>query len=114
MESQINLELYDKNLVRAVNCRVIPVAGYAMNICRFSKAELEELDMIVKRKLMEKKMHGRQASDERLYLPGCKGGRGIKSMRDPYKEKKVRVACDMTMSSSRWIEEAWRREQEND
>jgi hypothetical protein len=63
---------------------------------------------------MEKKMHGRQASDERLYLPGCKGGRGIKSMRDPYKEKKVRVACDMTMSSSRWIEEAWRREQEND
>ncbi len=85
MESLTNLELYDKNFVRAVNCRVIPVAGYAMNICRFSKAELEELDMIVKRILREKKMHGRHASDERLYLPRCKGGRGIKSMRDLYK-----------------------------
>ena len=37
MESLTNLELYDKNLVRAVNCRVIPVGGYAMNICGFSK-----------------------------------------------------------------------------
>ena len=114
MESLTNLELYDKNLVRAVNCKVVPVAGYAMNICRISKAELEELDMIVKRKLREKKMHGRQASDERLYLPRCKGRRGIKSMRDLYKETKVRVACYMTMSRSRWIEVAWRREQENE
>ena len=69
MESLNHLELYDKNLVGAVNCRVIPVAGYVINICRFSKDDLVELDMVVKRKLGEEKMHGRQASDERLYLP---------------------------------------------
>ena len=45
MESLIHLGLHDNNLVRAVNCRVIPVAGYAMNICRFSKDDLVELDM---------------------------------------------------------------------
>ena len=73
-------------MVRAVNCRVIPLTGYSMNICRFSKGDLVELDMVVKRKLREEKMHGRQASDERLYLPRSKGGRGIKSMRDLYKE----------------------------
>ena len=42
----------------------------------------------MKRKLREEKMHGRQASDERLYLPRSKGGRGIRSMRDLYKETK--------------------------
>ena len=54
-------------------------------------------------------MHGRQASDERLYLRS-KGGRGIKTMRDLYKETKVRVACYMAMSRSTWIEVACLRE----
>ena len=75
MESLNHLELYDKNLVRAMNCREIPVVGYAMDI--FSKDDLVELDMVVKRKLREEKMHGRQATYERLYLPRSKGGRGI-------------------------------------
>ena len=101
-------------MVRAVNCRVIPLTGYAMNICRFSKDDLVALDMFVERKLREEKMHGRQASDERLYLPRSKGGRGIKSMRDLYKETKVLVACYMAMSRSRWIEVASLREQGNE
>ena len=54
MRSLTQLELYDKNLVRAVNCRVIPVAGYAMNVCRMNKEDLVEMDMIVKRELREK------------------------------------------------------------
>lgn len=33
MRSLTQLEVYDKNLVRAVNCRVIPVAGYMLNAC---------------------------------------------------------------------------------
>ena len=49
MRSLTQLELYDKNLVRTVNCRVIPVAGYAMNVCRMSKENLVEMDMTVKR-----------------------------------------------------------------
>ena len=106
MRSLTQLELYDKNLVRAVNCRVIPVAVYAMNVCTMSKEDLVEMDMIVKRELRERKMHERQASDERLYLACGKGGRGVKSMRDLYKETKVRIACYMSLSRSRWIEVA--------
>ena len=60
-----------------------------MNICRFSKDDLVELDMVVKRKLREAKMHGRQASDEILYIPRSKGGRGIKRMSDLYKVTKL-------------------------
>ena len=55
-------------------------------------------------------MHGRQANDERLYMRRENGGRGLKNMKDLYKQTKVRVACYMTHSESAWIKTAWRRE----
>eukprot|EP00112_Aurelia_sp_Birch-Aquarium-sp1_P026416 Seg9358.2 transcript_id=Seg9358.2/GoldUCD/mRNA.D3Y31 product="hypothetical protein" protein_id=Seg9358.2/GoldUCD/D3Y31 len=61
-------ELNDENLIQAINSKVIPVAAYPMNVCQMTKGELNELDQIVKRELRMKKMLGRQASDERLYL----------------------------------------------
>ena len=56
-------------------------------------------------------MLGRQASDERLYLKRERGGRGLKSLRDAYRETRLRVACYMAKSANRWIREAWRREE---
>ena len=90
--------------------KVIPVAAYAMNICKFSVGELKELDQIIKKQLRGKNMLGRQASDERLYLKREKGGRGLKSLRDVYKETRLRVACYMAKSNNQWIETAWTRE----
>ena len=55
-------------------------------------------------------MLGKQASDEQLYLKREKDGRGLKSLRDTYKETRLRVACYMAKSTSQWIEAAWRRE----
>ena len=43
----------------------------------------------------DKGMHGRQASDERLYFNVEEGGRGPKSMEDVQEDTKVRVACYM-------------------
>ena len=59
-------------------------------------------------------MLGRQSSDERLYLKREEGGRGLKSLRDVYKETKLRVACYMAMSQSEWIQAAWERETEKE
>ena len=70
----LDMELYDKNLIKAINTRVLPVAMYPMNVCKMSKTELNEQDMIVKRALRGKNMHGRQSSDERLYLTRNLGG----------------------------------------
>ena len=50
-----------------------------MNICVIRKGELEELDKMVKDILRERKFHGRQASDERLYMRRQEGGRGLMS-----------------------------------
>ena len=60
--------------------------------------------------LRDNKMHGRQASDEQLYMRRENGGRDLKSMKDLYEETKVRVACYMTHAESAWIKTAWRRE----
>jgi hypothetical protein len=106
----VGQQLKEKNLMRAINSRVIPVAGYIMNVVNLTKKELDGLDKVIKGVLRENQMHGRQASDERLYMHHRNGGRGLKSMRDVYQETKVRVACYMIHSESDWIKEAWAHE----
>ena len=41
-------ELTDKNLVKAIKTKVIPVVAYPMNVCKFTKSELAELDLVIK------------------------------------------------------------------
>ena len=105
-----NTELNDINLARAINTKVIPVAAYPMNVCKFTGGELKELDQVIKRELRSRNMLGKQTSDERLYLRREDGGRGIKSVRDIYKETRMRVACYMACSENRWISAAWKRD----
>ena len=59
------LNLNDKNLMKAINCRIIPVIGCVINICNLGKGDLDELDMIVKRVLRREGFDSRQSSDER-------------------------------------------------
>ena len=42
----LKTKLNDTSLISAINAKVIPVVTYLMNLCKFSK---EELDQIVKR-----------------------------------------------------------------
>ena len=44
-------KLNDANLIKAINMKVIPIATYAMNVCKFMVAELKELDQIIKKEL---------------------------------------------------------------
>ena len=99
LESLVELEVYDKNLVRAINCRVNPVAAYAMNVCQ---KELCDFDMLVKDILRKRSMLDQQASDERLYLKRQDGGCKSKSLWQVYKETKVLVATYMVCSTSHW------------
>ena len=86
-------ELNDKNLVKAINMKVIPVAAYPMDVCKFTQSELTELHQAIKRDLRKNNMLGRQASDERLYMKRKDGRRGLKSLREVYEETRLRVGC---------------------
>ena len=68
--------LNDTNLISAINVKVIPVDAYLMNVCKFSKGELNKLDQIVERNLRPKQMLAKQASDKRHYQKKEDGGRG--------------------------------------
>ena len=94
-----SLNLNDQNLMKAINSRVIPVAGYVMNVCHLGKNELDELDKLVKNVLRREGFHGRQSSDERLYTKRTEGGRGLKSFKEVYDETRTRVACYMATST---------------
>ena len=61
----IGEDLYDKNLVKAINFRVISVAAYMMNVCNFTRLELDQFDKGIKKILRENNLHGNQC---RFYL----------------------------------------------
>ena len=61
-------------------------------------------------RLYLKREDGNQASNDRLYLKREDGGRESKSMRNVYKETRLRVVCYMSKSENRWIQATWRRE----
>ena len=44
--------------MKAINSRVIPVAGYVMNVCHLGKNELDKLDKLVKNVLRRKDSMG--------------------------------------------------------
>ena len=54
----VNIKLNASNLIKAINIKVVPVAAYAINICKFNVNELKELDQVIKRQLREKNMLG--------------------------------------------------------
>ena len=92
----VNIELNDANLISAIDAKVIPVAAYPMNVCKFNNGELNQFDQVIKKELRAKNMLGRQASEKRFYLKREEGGRGLKSVRDVYKDTRLRVACYMS------------------
>ena len=104
-----NTELNDVNLMRAINMKVTPVATCPMNVCKCNSGEPKELDQVMNHELRSKNVLGKQSKDKRLYLRREDGGRGIKSLKDIYKETRLRVACYMARSENKWISAAWRR-----
>ena len=55
-------ELNETNLIFAIKVKVIPITTYSMNVGKFSKGELNQLDQTVTRELKRKKMLGKQVS----------------------------------------------------
>ena len=92
-------ELNNKYLVNAISPKVIPVAAYPMNICKFTQSELTEVQ-VIKRDLRKNNMLGRQASDERFYMKRKYGGRGLKSLREVYDEIRLRAGSYMFVSDN--------------
>ena len=55
-----NTELNDMNSIPSISIKVIPVAAYQINVCKFTDRELKELDQVIKHELRSKNMLGKQ------------------------------------------------------
>ena len=47
----MGLNLNDKNLMKAISCRVIPLARYVMNVCNLGRGDLDNEKCITKRRI---------------------------------------------------------------
>ena len=110
-EQVVNRNLNDENLMKVINCRVIPVAGYTKNVCNLRKRDLEELDKSAKVILRDKGFYGRPVSDERLYMKTADNKRELRGYREVYDETKLRVAFHIATSTNIRIKGAWEYEQ---
>ena len=104
------LNLNDHNLMKPVNCRVIPVAGYVMHASNLGKIDLDKQNMVVKSVFQRERFHGKKPSDDRLYSKNKEGGRGLKSFKKVYDETKTRVPCYMPTATNELIRVIWRNE----
>ena len=60
-EQLVKLKLNDTSLMKAINCRAVPVAGYAINVSLITKNDKEKLDKIVGNIIRNEGLHGKQA-----------------------------------------------------
>ena len=59
MNIMTRTELINKNLVAAISMKVIPVAAYPMDFCKFTQSdELTELNLVIKSDLRKNNMLG--------------------------------------------------------
>ena len=78
-EQLVKLKVNDTNMMKAINCRMVPAAGYATNVCLATKNDLAKLDKIVRSILRNEGFHGKKVNDERLCKKGKDGVRGLRS-----------------------------------
>ena len=52
MKQLVNQQLHDQKLIKVISCRVIPVASYLMNVCKFTITDLDKLGKVIKKTLL--------------------------------------------------------------
>ena len=85
-------ELNDANLIKAINMKVIPVATYAMNVCKFTVAELNYREQEEEcHSWLRQNLHGRKTSSIMTMLEEMVETRSWKVSRGLAQDKQCRV-----------------------
>jgi hypothetical protein len=104
------MELYERNLIKAINTKAMATVRYSMNICHYTISELKELDVRMRRLLADKRMRGKEESIERLYMSKKEGGRGMVSFEQMYKSTKVMIAIYLCLTEDPMLKKVFQRE----
>jgi hypothetical protein len=88
----LKTELSGKNKISALNSLATPVLNYSFGVIDWSPTELQAIDRATRKLLTMHHTHHPKAAVERLYLPRCKGGRGLIELESLYKRTTCEVA----------------------
>ena len=92
IESLHKTELYERNMIKALNTMCMSVVTYVMDIVHFSHPELEHLDVRMRKTLKEMNWMDDKSSEERLYMTVESGGRGLLSFEYIYNIAKIKIS----------------------
>ena len=81
----LKTELNSKNRIQAINSLAIPVVQYSFNVINWNISDLQRLDRKTRKLLTCNRMLHPKSDVDRLYLPRCKGGRGLLQVELAYK-----------------------------
>ena len=84
-ESKLNelstSKMSGRNLIRVINANIVSVLRYTIPVVEWSIADLDKLDKMIRRSLVEMGVYGKKMVSHRLYLPLSKMGLGLMSAR---------------------------------
>ena len=92
IKSLYKTELYERNMIKALNTMCMSTVTYVMNIVHFSRPELEHLQVRMRETLKEINWMDDKSSKERLYMTIESGGRGLLSFEFSYNIVKIRIS----------------------
>ena len=111
VESLCNTELYERNMIKALNTMCMSAVTYVMNIVNFSRPELERLDVRMRKTLKETNWMDDKSSEERLYMNVESGGRGLLSFEYVYNMAKIRISNYLSHTEDPLLQTVFNREQ---
>lgn len=92
-------ELNGKNKISASNSMATPLVTQTFGSIYWKKAEVQKLDRTTRKVMnIHRSLHP-NASVARLYVPRCRGGRGMLSLEDMYRRSSITLAAKVLHSS---------------
>ena len=78
----VKLELYARNIIMGINWWVLGLVRYSAGVVDWARGDIELSDRKRKKILTCNGLLYPRANDTRLYLKGCKRGRGLMLVKD--------------------------------
>jgi len=104
LKALLRSHLNARNMVCAINVYVLPIIRYSLPVLMWPVSELQYLDRRTRKLLtMSRALHPRVDVDH-LYMPRCRGGRGLKNVEDVVKEEQCGVYEYLTHSEDPWLQ----------
>lgn len=106
VDEVLELKASAGQLIAAINTWALGSFKYSVGIVDWSPHQLEQLDLMIRRRLAARKIRGGRGGINYLYLPRKQGGRGLQSVKSIARASYIRLDNYINGTLS-WLKEAF-------